>query len=80
MYSLAVKEKARREKRTAGQIVSDPARQTSTGSVTADRTGDSFYGFSPFPRRGAVVSNESIDILRGKGTKAGAPENLLATR
>jgi hypothetical protein len=63
---LAVKERARREKRTAGEVLSDLARQALTGQATAnlDRTGDSFYGFAPLPHRGAAVSNDLIDSIR----------------
>ena len=64
---LAVKERARREKRTAGQVLSNLAREAltrpaQTSSEVAEP--ESFYGFEPFPRRGAVVSNDLIDSLR----------------
>ena len=63
---LAVKERARREKRTAGEVLSDLARQALTGQATAnlDRTADSFYGLAPLPHRGAAVSNDLIDRIR----------------
>lgn len=64
---LAVKEKARREKRTAGEVLSDLARQALTGQSPAgqvSRADDSFHGFSPFPHRGAAVSNDLIDRIR----------------
>jgi hypothetical protein len=63
---LAVREKARREKRTAGEVLSDLARQALTGQVVTDvnRTDDSFFGFAPFPHRGAAVSNDLIDKIR----------------
>lgn len=62
----AVKERARRERRTAGEVLSDLARE---GLRSADRTGEvaeegSLYGFEPLPRRGDLVSNELIDRLR----------------
>jgi hypothetical protein len=62
---LAVQERARREKRSAGQVLSELARQ----ALTAQRgpTGDagmSRHGFQPLPRRGAAVSNALIDRLR----------------
>lgn len=61
----AVKEKARREGRSAGDVLSDLVRKALTGSVGADDpAGESFYGFHPLPRRGAVVTNELIDRLR----------------
>lgn len=63
---LAAKQRARREGRTAGEVISDLARQglvrgTGAGEVAE---GESFYGFEPLPRRGPVVSNELIDRLR----------------
>lgn len=60
---LAVQERARREKRTAGAVLSDLARQALTGSRGAD-SGTERYGFRPLPRRGAAISNALIDRLR----------------
>ncbi|MGI8426244.1 MAG: CopG family transcriptional regulator [Actinomycetota bacterium] len=62
---LAVKERARREKRSTGQILSDLARQALTGQsgVETVRSAGAF-GFSPLPHRGATVSNLLIDRLR----------------
>lgn len=62
---LAVKERARREKRTAGQVLSDLARQAMIGApIEASDGGVGHYGFQPLPRRGAAVSNALIDRLR----------------
>jgi hypothetical protein len=62
---LAVKERARREKRTAGQVLSELARQALTGgSAPAADRGASRHGFQPLPRRGPAVSNALIDRLR----------------
>ncbi len=62
---LAVKERARRENRTAGEVLSDLARQALTQQQTSDpRTPGSFYGFEPFEHRGTAVSNALIDRLR----------------
>lgn len=63
---LAVKEKARRQRRSAGEVLSDLAREALTRQVQTDYVAESeaFYGFQPFPRRGAVISNEMIDRLR----------------
>ncbi len=63
---LAVQERARREKRTAGQVLSDLARQALTGQVRQhDHHADGGrHGFQPLPRRGAAVSNALIDRLR----------------
>ncbi|MCL4818879.1 MAG: antitoxin [Vicinamibacteria bacterium] len=61
---LAVKERARREKRTVGEVLSDLARQALTGGASVAAESKPFYGFSPLPPRGPVVSNELIDRLR----------------
>jgi hypothetical protein len=63
---LAVKERAKRERRTVGEVLSDLARQALTGQY---RTGpadahEPFHGFEPFPHRGQAVSNDLIDQLR----------------
>lgn len=63
---LAVKERARRQSRTAGDVLSDLARESLTRCrppQTANRE-LSFYGFDPLPHRGEAVSNELIDRLR----------------
>jgi hypothetical protein len=62
---LAVKERARRERRTVGDVLSDLARRALTradGDVKASPRG--FFGFAPLPHRGPAVSNELIDRLR----------------
>lgn len=69
---FAVKERARREKRSAGQVLSDLARDALTGRAGHGLLGrgdevaeaPSFYGFEPLPHRGPAVSNELIDRLR----------------
>jgi hypothetical protein len=64
---LAAKERARREKRTVGQVLSELARRalTSTpGGAGPVSEGKPFYGFAPLPHRGPAVSNELIDRLR----------------
>jgi Arc/MetJ family transcription regulator len=63
----AAKERARREHRTAGEVVSDLLRQALTAppGSTAVREPRAVRGLKPFPRRGAVVTNEVIDRLRG---------------
>lgn len=60
----AAKERARREKRTAGAVISDLARQALTAPPPARREAKPLHGFRPFPRRGALVTNEHIDKLR----------------
>ena len=63
---LAVKERARRENRTAGEVLSDLARQALTRQHNADPRSapKSFYGFEPFEHRGTAVSNALVDRLR----------------
>ena len=64
---LAVKERARREKRSAGELLSDLAREALTHRrypPSGSNEPESFYGFEPLPSRGVVVTNELIDRLR----------------
>jgi hypothetical protein len=62
---LAAKERARRENKTAGEVISELARQALTASPTgAVRESGATYGFKPFPARGNVITNELIDKLR----------------
>lgn len=67
---LAVKERAGRERRTVGAVLSDLARQALLNrSEGQEPTGhsesaESLHGFDPLPHRGAAVSNALIDRLR----------------
>ena len=65
---FAVKERARRERRSAGAVLSELARQALTGSAAASVAKhddiDDLFGFEPIRSRGGVVSNELIDRLR----------------
>lgn len=63
---LAVQERARREKRTAGQVLSDLARQALTAQQHRhpEDHATAHHGFAPLPRRGAAISNALIDRLR----------------
>ena len=65
---FAAKDLARREKKTAGQVISELARKglTSATALTA-REPKAIYGFRPFPREGRIVSNELINKLREDG-------------
>jgi len=65
----AAKERARRENRTAGQVISDLARAALTAHPTAAQAQEpkAVYGFRPFPKRGGIVTNELIDKLREDG-------------
>jgi hypothetical protein len=61
----AAKERARREQKTAGQVVSELLRQALTAPQPATvREPKAVYGFKPFGRRGGLVTNELIDQLR----------------
>jgi hypothetical protein len=62
----AAKERARREKKTAGEVISELARRALTAppEAPAARSPAARYGFRPFPRRGSVVSNDLVDKLR----------------
>jgi hypothetical protein len=62
---LAVRERARRERRPAGQVLSDLARQALTNQTRAPAgSRPSHYGFQALPSRGAAVSNALVDRLR----------------
>lgn len=62
---LAVQERARREKRTAGQVLSDLARQALTAQHRRpEEHATDHHGFRPLPPRGAAISNALIDRLR----------------
>ena len=62
----AAKERARRENKTAGEVISELARSALTAPPAPPRTGEprAHYGLRPFPKRGAIVTNELIDGLR----------------
>ena len=68
----AVKERARRQNRSAGEVLSDLAREALTGGrrpsprPAPDEIAEpeGFFGFQPLPHRGPAVSNELIDRLR----------------
>ena len=62
----AAKERARREKKTAGEVISELARRglNAPPETKAVREPPARYGFRPFPRRGGIVNNELIDKLR----------------
>ena len=65
---FAAKDLARREKKTAGQIISALARKGLAGAARSTaREPKAVYGFRPFPREGRVVSNELINKLREDG-------------
>ena len=63
---LAVKDRARRERRSAGDLLSELAREALTSRYRRSEVAEpqAFYGFEPLPPRGETVSNELIDRLR----------------
>ena len=65
----AAKERARRENKTAGEVISELARAALTAPALVAKAPKaaeprSRYGIRPFPKRGGVVTNELIDRLR----------------
>lgn len=62
----AAKDLARREKKTAGEMISELVRRalgaSPTGAVAKEP--EAMHGFRPFPKRGGIVTNELIDKLR----------------
>jgi len=62
----AAKERARREKKTAGEVISELARSALTAlpQTTLAQPPKTRFGFRPFPNRGGIVTNELIDKLR----------------
>jgi len=68
----SAKEIARRERKTAGQVLSELARQALTGTAVMTTTTPRprrapAHGFVAFETRGSVVTNEAIDRLRDQG-------------
>lgn len=68
---FAAQERARRERRSVGTVLSDLARQALNhppGGETSAAPDDTeeFLGFHPRPSRGVAVSNELIDRLRAE--------------
>ena len=67
----AAKERARAEKKTAGEIISELARSALNAPsepiramATKATAPKPRHGFRPFPKRGGIVTNELIDRLR----------------
>lgn len=58
----AVRDRARRDGRSIGDVISELARQALNGSTPDSE--EQFHGFRPLPSRGRVVSNAVIDRLR----------------
>jgi hypothetical protein len=59
------RERARREKKTTGAVISELARHALTSSpAVGSAAQEARFGFRPFPKRGGIVTNERIDRLR----------------
>jgi hypothetical protein len=62
----AAKERAQREKKTTGEMISELARialTTPPRPLSANEP-EAVHGFRPFASRGGIVTNELIDKLR----------------
>ena len=62
----AAKERARRDRKTTGEVISELARAALIAPTTprSAREPKALYGLRPFPKRGGIVTNELIDKLR----------------
>ena len=62
----AAKDLARREKKTAGRVITELVRKALGASPAGPswKEAKALYGFRPFPKRGGIVTNELIDKLR----------------
>ena len=60
---LAVKEPARRERRSAGAVLSELARRRLAPGAAAPEPSAGRHGFRPLPSRGAPVTNTLVDGL-----------------
>jgi hypothetical protein len=62
----AAKERARREGKTMGAVLSELARRalTAPSEGSTSREPKAIHGVRPFARRGGIVTNELIDHLR----------------
>jgi plasmid stability protein len=63
---MAIRERARRQQRSIGEVLSELLRQALGARNHAGEVAETgaFYGFEPLPQRGPKVSNELIDRLR----------------
>jgi hypothetical protein len=61
----AAEERAQRQKKTTGEMISELARRGLTASQESSsvKEPEAVYGLRPFPARGRVVTHELIDEL-----------------
>lgn len=66
----AAKERAKREHKTTGQVVTDLLRQALTAATLSRPNTEplALYGFQPFAATGRLVTNEHINTLRSDDT------------
>lgn len=62
----AAKERARRERKTVGEMISELARRAlmTAQEPLSVKEAKAVHGLKPFARRGGIVTNELIDKLR----------------
>ena len=62
----AARERAQRDKKTVGEVISELARRALTAppETPGAREPRARHGFRPFSKRGGIVTNELIDTLR----------------
>lgn len=60
----AAKEIARRQRTTAGAVISELTRKALTTLPPAGREQSAVHGFRPFPARGTLITNDLVDKLR----------------
>ncbi len=60
---LAAKERARREHRSTGAVISELAREALVGHPPTDEEPEEFFGFRPLPKRGVIVTRELVQQL-----------------
>ena len=62
----AARERARRERKTIGEMISELARRalTTPQEPRSVKEPSAIYGIKPFARRGGIVTNELINKLR----------------
>jgi hypothetical protein len=64
---FAAQELARRQNKTAGELVSELVRQALLARSAGESDEPPTFGFRPFPARGVVVTNALVEKLREEG-------------